>query len=152
MEPTGKIVLRDRRFRVADKKTARTYYMNTGVISTDYEMKIVSARNRHLGAVEESFVTALQPNEAFIMGGRPVRVKHFYQNTAVVEPAQGEQVKTPRWMGNKMPLTAQLAQEELKLRRELRSAWDRNGEAGCAQHLLKNYGVSENVARASRDL
>ncbi len=80
----------------------------------------------------------LQPNEAFIMGGKPVRVKHIHQNTAVVEPAQGEQVKTPRWMGNKMPMTAQLAQEELKLRRELRTAWERGGAAACAEHLRKH--------------
>jgi ATP-dependent helicase Lhr and Lhr-like helicase len=142
----GKIQLREGRFRVTDRKTARTYYMNTGVISADYEMKIVSPRNRHLGAVEESFITSLQPNEGFILGGRPVRVKHIHQNVAVVEPAQGEQVKTPRWMGNKMPLTAQLAQEELKLRRELRAAWEKGGEEGCARHLLKAYAVDENVA------
>jgi ATP-dependent Lhr-like helicase len=142
----GKIVLEDGKFRVADRKTARTYYMNVGVISTDYEMKIVSVRNRHLGAVEETFIASLQPNEAFIMGGRPVRVKHIHQNMAVVEPAQGEQVKTPRWMGNKMPLTTQLAQEELKLRRELRHAWNTTGEDGIALHLKTTYGVDENVA------
>jgi ATP-dependent Lhr-like helicase len=118
-----------------------------GVISTDYEMKIVSARNRHLGAVEESFITSLQPNEAFIMGGRPVRVKHVHQNIAVVEPAQGEQVKTPRWMGNKMALTAQLAQEELKLRRELRDCWSSGGEDAISRHLKRTYAVDDNVAQ-----
>ncbi len=142
----GKIELLGDSFRVANKKTARDYYMNLGVISTDYEMKIVSARNRLLGAVEESFIASLQPDEAFIMGGRPVRVKRIHQNMAVVEPAQGEVVKTPRWMGNKMPLTAQLAQEELKLRRELRDAFANGGPAVCASHLQSAYHVSENVA------
>ncbi len=141
----GKIELRDGKFRVADTKTARNYYLNVGVISTDYEMKIVSVRNRHLGAVEESFIAGLQSNEAFIMGGKPVRVKRIHQNIAVVEPAQGEQVKTPRWMGNKMPLTTQLAQEELKLRRELRDAWEEGGSTACAAHLRKTYGVDDNV-------
>ena len=142
----GKIVIADSKFRVTDKKTARTYYMNVGVISTDYEMRIVSARNRHLGAVEETFIASLQPNEAFIMGGRPVRVKTIHQNIAVVEPAQGEQVKTPRWMGNKMALTSELAQEELKLRHELSDAWQAEGESGCATYLECTYGVDENVA------
>jgi ATP-dependent helicase Lhr and Lhr-like helicase len=142
----GKIVVENGKFRVADKKTARTYYMNVGVISSDYEMKIVSARNRHLGAVEESFIASLQPNEAFIMSGRPVRVKQVHQNIAVVEPAQGEQVKTPRWMGNKMPLTAQLAQEELKLRREISESWKSGGTEGIALHLKSIHGVDENVA------
>lgn len=142
----GKIVLHNGKFRVANAKTARQYYLNVGVISADYEMRIVSVRNRHLGAVEESFIASLQQNEAFIMGGKPVRVKRIHQNIAVVEPAQGEQVKTPRWMGNKMPLTTQLAQEELKLRRELREAWEEGGADGCATHLRKAYGVNSNVA------
>jgi ATP-dependent Lhr-like helicase len=142
----GKIELRDKTFRVASRKTARDYYMNLGVISADYEMKIMSAKNRMLGAVEEAFIASLQADEAFIMGGRPVRVKRIHQNMAVVEPAQGEVVKTPRWMGNKMPLTAQLAQEELKLRREMRDAYARGGARACAEHLRTAYSVSENVA------
>lgn len=142
----GKIVLENGTFRVTDTKTARQYYMNAGVISADYEMKIVSVRNRQLGSVEEGFIAGLQPNEAFIMGGKPVRVKYTFQNTAVVEAAQGESVKTPRWMGNKMALTAQLAQEELRLRADLRNAWERGGEKACAQMLRKRYKTDENVA------
>jgi ATP-dependent Lhr-like helicase len=142
----GKIELHDGKFRVANSKTARNYYLNVGVISADFEMRIVSVRNKHLGAVEESFIANLQPNEAFIMGGKPVRVKRIHQNIAVVEPAQGEQVKTPRWMGNKMPMTAQLAQEELKLRRELREAWEQGGAPACGEHLRRMYHVDDNVA------
>ena len=142
----GKIVLNGDKFRVADRKTARNYYMNLGVISTDYQVKVVSAKNRPLGDVEEVFIASLQPNEAFIMGGRPVRLKQMHQNIAVVEPATGEQVKTPRWMGNKMPLTAQLAQEELKLRHELRTQWNEGGAAACEQYLLDTYKVDRNVA------
>jgi ATP-dependent Lhr-like helicase len=142
----GKIKLHNESFEVADAKTARAYYMNAGVISSDYEMKIVSARHRPIGSVEESFIASLQPDEAFIMGGKPVRVHRIHQNTAVVEPAQGEQVKTPRWMGNKMPLSAQLAEEERNLRRELRSAWERGGLNACMSYMLTNYAVDENTA------
>jgi ATP-dependent Lhr-like helicase len=142
----GKIQLLGNSFRVANKKTAREYYMNLGVISADYEMKIVSSKNRMLGTVEEVFIAGLQPDEAFIMAGRPVRVKRIHQNMAVVEPAQGEVVKTPRWMGNKMPLTAQLAQEELKLRREMRNAFEMGGRKACAATLRRDYAVNQNVA------
>ncbi len=142
----GKIELADDTFHVADAKTARSYYLNVGVISSDYEMKIVSNRFRHMGAVEESFIASLQPNEAFVMGGKPVRVKHVQGNTAVVEPAKGEQIKTPRWMGNKMALTAQLAQEELKLRHELRIVWNDGGMKACAEYLREVHAVDQNVA------
>jgi len=142
----GKIVLENGRFRVAKGKTARNYYMNLGVISSDVEMKVVSARRRMLGAVEEGFITSLQPNEAFIMGGKAVRVKQIHQNTAVVEPAQGENVKTPRWMGNKMALTTQLANEELRLRRQLRDAWKLGEAEACIRMLKDAYNVDANVS------
>ena len=127
----GKIILDNGKFRVANAKTARSYYMNLGVISSDVEMKIVSSRNRMLGAVEEGFITSLQPNEAFIMGGKPVRVKRIHQNTAVVEPAQGENVKTPRWMGNKMPLTSQLARRGKTPPRTARRLVNRRSRRVC---------------------
>ncbi len=142
----GKIVLEGNTFRVADQKTARNYYLNVGVISSDYEMKVVSNKYRQLGAVEESFIASLQPHEAFVVAGRPVRVKHIQGNTAVVEPAKGEQIKTPRWMGNKMPLTAQLASEELRLRRELQIVWKDGGRAAAIEYLREVHGVDENVA------
>ncbi|MFL6447701.1 MAG: DEAD/DEAH box helicase [Bryobacteraceae bacterium] len=142
----GKIILQDGKFRVANTKTARDYYMNAGVISTDFEMKVVSNRNRQLGAVEEAFIAGLRPNEAFIMGGKPVRVARVHGNIAVVEAAKGEQVKTPRWMGNKMPLTTRMAEEELRLRRGLRDAFEKAGPEGCVALLRTKYQVDENVS------
>ncbi|MBE7157578.1 MAG: DEAD/DEAH box helicase, partial [Rhodospirillales bacterium] len=143
----GKIVVHEGKFRVADNKTTRNYYLNVGVIGSDIEMNIVSNRNRRLGAVEEAFIASLQPNEAFIMGGRAVRVKYVHSNTAVVEPAQGEQIKTPRWIGNKMPLTAQMATEELALRRHLRCVREQGGdEAACSASLQAHFQVDANVA------
>ena len=142
----GKIVLHDGKFRVADRKTARNYYLNVGVISTEHEMKVVSSRNRQLGTVQESFIASLQPDEAFIIGGKAVRVKQLHGNIVVVEPAQGEQVRTPRWAGNRMSLTTQMAEEERKLRRELRLAFEHGGSSACQAFLQKAYAVDENVA------
>jgi ATP-dependent helicase Lhr and Lhr-like helicase len=49
-------------------------------------------------------------------------------------------------MGNKMPLTAQLAEEELGLRRSLRDAWARGGVKACERLLTTDYGADANVA------
>ena len=119
-ETFGRIVRNAGTFRVSSKRTSQRYYRNIGTISDDYQVKIV-AKNRHLGRVEESFVASLQPGEAFVIGGRSVRIKSVQGDTATVEPAEGERVATPRWMGGKMSLTARLAAEELTLRRALRS-------------------------------
>lgn len=137
----GKIVIENNRFRVASQKVARQYYMNIGTISDDYQVKIVNRANRRLGEVEEGFLASLRPDEAFTIGGRAVVLDRFHQMTAVVRPAQGERIQTPRWMGPKMPLTAQLAIQERRLRRELRAAWDGGGAPACAKILQKEWDV-----------
>lgn len=116
----GKIILSEGKFRVASRKVSRTYYRNIGTISDDYQLKIVGRGNRRLGSVEEEFIAELQPGEAFIIGGKSVRVRSLYQDMAMVEPAEGERVKTPRWAGGRMSVSARLADEELRLRKRLR--------------------------------
>ena len=134
----GKIVVENGRFRVASRAVARDYYMNIGTISDDFQVKIVTRAQRRLGEVEESFLAALQPGDAFVIGGRAVVLDRMQGNTAVVKPASGERVHTPRWMGPKMPLTARLAEEELTLRRDLREAWEAGGPAACRRVLASS--------------
>jgi ATP-dependent Lhr-like helicase len=144
-ESYGKISVENGRFRVANKKTARDYYMNVGTISDDFQMKVVNRSNHRLGEVEEAFIAALQPGEAFTIGGRVVALDRVHQTTAIVKPAKGERVLTPRWMGGKMPLTARLAEEELRLRRDLRLAWDTDGPEGCRRVLASTWRCAPEV-------
>lgn len=141
----GKIILEGDQFRVSSRSVARDYYMNIGTISDDFQVKIVNRANRRLGEVEEGFLASLRPDEAFTIGGRAVVLDRLHQTTAVVRPAQGERIQTPRWMGPKMPLTAQLAQEERRLRRELRSAWNRGGVEACGAVLRNHWDISGDV-------
>jgi ATP-dependent Lhr-like helicase len=141
-EAYGKIIVENDRFRVASRAVARDYYMNIGTISDDFQVKIVNRANRRLGEVEEGFLASLGPDEAFTIGGRAVVLDRLHQTTAVVRPAAGERVQTPRWMGPKMPLTAQLADKERNLRRELRRAWDTGGRTGCSDLLTRRWNIS----------
>ena len=143
----GKIVLSEGRFKVASKKVARDYYMNAGVISDDVQVRVVMGNNRRLGEVEESFITSLQPGEAFVMGGRSLKIKRLHPDVAIVEAAAGERARTPRWAGNRMPLTLQLAKEELALRRALRTAFEQAGVEGCVAVLRREWKMPEAVAR-----
>ena len=139
----GKIVVENGRFRVASRAVARDYYMNIGTISDDFQVKIVTRAQRRLGEVEESFLTALQSGDAFVIGGKAVVLDRMQGNTAVVRPASGERVHTPRWMGPKMPLTARLAEEELTLRQDLREAWESGGAAACRRVLARTWKADE---------
>ncbi len=141
----GKIIIDQDEFRVASAKIARQYYMNIGTISDDYQIKVVSRGNQRLGEVEEQFIASLQPGEAFTIGGRVVAVERLHQNTAVVKPAEGQRVQTPRWMGGKLSLTAQLATEELALRSDLRRAWESGGQAACRKILKGNWNARPDV-------
>ncbi|MBM3760249.1 MAG: DEAD/DEAH box helicase [Acidobacteria bacterium] len=142
----GKIRLSGTKFSVASKKVARAYYQNIGTISDDYSVRVVTRNQHRLGDVEESFLTGLQPGEAFVIAGKSVVVKRFHANVAVVEPAKGERVRTPRWMGGKMSLTARLAEEELVLRRSLRRAFEIGGAKGCVEVLRKDWDVDSATA------
>ncbi len=142
----GKIVIEDGRFRVASKRVARQYFMNIGVISDDYLVRVVLRNNRRLGEVEEGFIGGLQPGDAFSIGGRSVALERLHQNTAIVRPAGGEQVKTPRWGNNRISLTARLAEEERALRHDIRTAWQRGGERECRRVLVRAWSVPPDLA------
>jgi ATP-dependent Lhr-like helicase len=73
-------------------------------------------------------------------------VKTLRGDTAIVEPALGERVQTPRWMGGKMSLTTRLAAEERTLRSQLRDAWAQGGEAACRALLVRDWKVTRRTA------
>ena len=138
----GKIILEGECFRVASRRVAQQYYFNIGTISDDFLVSVNLRGRRRLGSVEESFLTMLQPGEAFLLGGQAVRLKTLHQNQAIVEPAlKGERIKPVRWMGNPMALTARLAEEELRLRRGLRAA------ANVEAYLRQEWKADRSTAR-----
>ncbi len=137
----GKIIVENGRFRVASRTVARSYYMNIGTISDEYMVRVMLRGSKKLGEVSEGFVGSLQPGEAFVIGGVPVRVKQLHRNVAIVERASGERIRAPRWVGNKMPLSIRLAGEELALRRDLRRAWESGGATVCRQMLASEWNA-----------
>ena len=145
----GKIDVHDGRFRAASKTVARAYFQNIGAISGDYSLRVVTRGNRRVGEVEESFLAGLPPGEPFILGGRTLRLKSILQNTALAEPVDAAEAHTPRWMGGRMPLSARLAAEEIRLRRALRDAAP-NGEEAVARLLRDDWRLGpEASARAA---
>jgi ATP-dependent Lhr-like helicase len=146
----GKIKVENGCFRVASRKVARAYYQNIGTISDDYAVRVVTKKNHRLGDVEESFLSSLKPGEAFIIAGKSVAVKRRHGSIAIVEPASGERVQTPRWMGGKMSLTARLAEEELRLRRDLRQAFVEGGKDKVVAVLRGKWDTDpDNALRAA---
>jgi ATP-dependent helicase Lhr and Lhr-like helicase len=142
----GKIAVEGNRFRAASKKVSRQYFLNIGTISDDFLIHVVMRNNRRLGEVEEGFISGLQPGDAFSIGGRAVTLERLHQNTAIVKPATGERVKTPRWGNNRISLTARLAEEERALRQSIRTAWQRGGAPDLRRILTKDWRVAADLA------
>ncbi|HEU0122659.1 MAG TPA: DEAD/DEAH box helicase [Bryobacteraceae bacterium] len=135
----GKILIEDGVFRVASPRLAREYFQGIGTISEDFRVRIVTKNHRRLGEVEEGFLSTLRPGEAFSMGGRAVELETLHGATAVVKPSNSDRVTTPRWMGGKMPLSTRMAEEELRLRRHLRTTWSEGGRPAVEAMLREIY-------------
>lgn len=145
----GRIVVENGRMRAASRTVVRAYFQNIGAISDDFQVRVMLKGNHRLGEVEEGFLAQLPPGAPFILGGRTVRLKSLLQNTALVEPVESDTAHPPRWMGGKMPLSARLAEEEIRLRRALRATAP-HGEAALRELLRREWHLGpEAAARAA---
>lgn len=142
----GKILIENGEFRVASRKLAREYFQAIGTISEDFRVRIVTKNYRRLGEVEEGFLSSLRPGEAFSIGGKAVEVETLQGAIAVVKPSASERVVTPRWMGGKMPLSTRMAEEELRLRGYLRTAWNEGGRPNVEAVLREVYQATNQQA------
>jgi ATP-dependent Lhr-like helicase len=142
----GKILIEDGHFRVASPKLAREYFQAIGTISEDFRVRVVTKNHRRLGEVEEGFLSSLRPGEAFSIAGKAVELDSLHGAIAIVKPSNSDRVATPRWMGGKMPLSSRMAEEELRLRRHLRSAWSAGGRPHVEAVLREAYQATPHQA------
>jgi ATP-dependent Lhr-like helicase len=72
-----------------------------------------------LGSVEEAFIARLKPGDRFIFSGKPLEFVRVRDMKAWVRRASSARGAIPRWMGSRLPLSADLA---ALLRRRLEEA------------------------------
>lgn len=109
-----KVVERDGLLHVDDATLARRHRMAVGTIVSDQMMRVAYRRGGSLGQVEESFISRLKPGDGFIFAGRRLSLLQVRDMTAYVKPASGGNL-VPRWMGGRMPLSSELAQQLTEL-------------------------------------
>jgi ATP-dependent Lhr-like helicase len=142
----GKIIIENDHFRVASPKLAREYFQAIGTISEDFRVRVVTKNHRRIGEVEEAFLAALRPKEAFSLAGKALELHSLHGALAIVNPSTSDRVTTPRWMGGKMPLSSRMAEEEVRLRRHLRSAWSEGGRPNVEAVLREAYQATPHQA------
>ncbi len=106
-------------YQVKEPRIARMHRMNIGTIASDAAMQIKYLKGATLGTAEESFLTKLKPGERFQFAGRVLEMVRIRENVAYVRRTKGEPESIPRWMGGRMPLSAELSEF---LRRKIEQA------------------------------
>src|SRR5690606_18788672 len=115
----SRVVERDGLYVVADREVARRHRMAIGTIVSDAQITVQYLRGGRLGSVEEGFIARLKPGDRFIFSGRPLEFVRVRDMKAWVRRASSSKGAIPRWMGSRLPLSADLA---ALLRRRLEEA------------------------------
>lgn len=102
------LVAREGRWQLRDPRRARDLRMNVGTIVEPALLK-VRAQTRHLGEVEEAFVTQLAPGDTFLIGGQTVRYDRLRETIVQVTPQPTREPKIAVFSGLKMAMSTQLA-------------------------------------------
>ncbi len=144
-ENFGKIVWRDGRLGVPNKKVEREYLANVGVIHTEGMVSVLLGKRR-LGQIEEGFLKRLKLGDIFVLAGRTVRLMETGVAEARVEDAVGRLPTVPAWNANKMPLSSGLAREVALLRTELAARMDE--PEGITDWLIERFEISQTNAEA----
>lgn len=87
----------------------RNHRLNIGTIVADGHVAVKLGNGRHLGSVEESFVSKMSAGDVFTFAGRVLELVRFRNMTAVVRPAKRAKGTVPSWSGSRMPLSSHLA-------------------------------------------
>ncbi|HET6424979.1 MAG TPA: ligase-associated DNA damage response DEXH box helicase, partial [Planctomycetaceae bacterium] len=106
----------DGRFHLDDKRLATQHRLSIGTIVGDGELTVQYLKGARLGTIEESFLARLTPGDRFIFAGNPVELVQVRDSTVWVRRAKvSSDIRMPRWMGGRMPLSSELS-DAIRLR------------------------------------
>ncbi|WP_028695361.1 ligase-associated DNA damage response DEXH box helicase [Pseudomonas cremoricolorata] len=101
-------------WRVASERLARRHRMGIGTIVSDASLQLKywskGGGGKHLGSVEESFISRLRPGDTLVFGGRVLELVRVENMTAYVRRSTARKAAVARWSGGRMPLSSELAQ------------------------------------------
>lgn len=100
-------------FRVTDRRTAMLHRWSIGTIVADGQLHVRYLKGAMLGSIEEAFLTRLAPGDRFLFAGRTLELVRIRDMVAYVRRSSSRAGAVPQWMGGKMPLSSQLADQVL---------------------------------------
>lgn len=146
----SRVVERDGLYVVEDRQVARRHRMAIGTIVSDAHITVQYLKGGRLGSVEESFIARLKPGDRFVFSGKPLEFVRVRDMKAWVRRASSTKGAIPRWMGSRLPLSADLA---ALLRRRLEEAAQgvfRDPEMQAIRPLLEIQGRWSRIPSAGQ--
>ena len=95
-------------YKITSRRMALRHRLHIGTIVSDNMMKVKFMGGGYVGVIEESFITRLEPGDAFTLAGRQLELVTVKEMTAFVKKSSKKNAKIPSWMGGRLPLSASL--------------------------------------------
>ncbi len=108
-------------YKIINKKAALRHKLSIGTIVGDPAMSVRFITGGHLGTVEESFVSKLNPGDTFWFAGQNLEYVMIKDLTVLVKKSKKKSGKTPAWGGGRLPLSSLLSDQ---IRIKLQAAVD----------------------------
>lgn len=108
-------------YKIINKRAATRHKLSIGTIVGDPALSVKLITGGHIGTVEESFISRLNPGDTFWFAGRNLEFVRIKELTVLVRKSKKKSGLTPQWGGGRLPLSSMLAD---KIRDKLGRAVD----------------------------
>lgn len=97
------------KFRVTSRRTAMRHRMSIGTIVSDINLVIKYKNGKRIGNVEESFLSRLNPGDAFWFAGRSLELVRMREMEAIVVDSKRKTSNMPSWLGGRLSFTSNMS-------------------------------------------
>ncbi|WP_420318402.1 ligase-associated DNA damage response DEXH box helicase [Ekhidna sp.] len=112
-------------FRIINNKAALRHKLSIGTIVGDPAMNVKFLTGGHLGTVEESFASKLNPGDAFWFAGQNLEFIRIKDMSVLVKKSKKKSGKTPAWGGGRLPLSSLLSDQiRIKLQAAIENKYE----------------------------
>lgn len=134
------------------RKGARMiYYLNTGTIPDEAEIRVFTLEGRYVGDLEEEFAQILAPGDIFVLGGRTYEYVRGDINRIYVRRVEGVRPTVPSWFSEMLPLAFDSALEVGRFRRIVYELMMEKPREEVIRWLIKEYNLEPHAAEAIYD-
>lgn len=109
----------DGTLHIADRRTAMRHRLSIGTILSDTNLSVRFVKGGRIGSVEESFIARMKPGDVFLFAGRYLEFVRLKDLTVYVRKSAATKGAVSRWMGGRMQLSSQLADQIRRLLEEI---------------------------------